>query len=159
MLKNFESIKRQLVELAEVMSKFKSEAVQLRLLELVFADQSSPASGDSSGQNSDKAPVTRKVRRKKPRGTVAPNPTDAKTTDPKRKVISGNGAITTLSKVYAAGFFKQPKTIGDILAHCETNLARKIKANEISGKLARMVRENELRRQKNSENQYQYFNP
>ena len=58
--------------------------------------------------------------------------------------------------VYQTDFFKKPRTIGDILVHCETNLARKIKANEISGKLGRMVRNGELKRTKNADGQYEY---
>jgi len=66
--------------------------------------------------------------------------------------------VATLLKVYADDFFAKPRTIKAILDHCETNLARKIKANEISGKLARMVRSNELKREKNSDGQYEYTN-
>lgn len=34
---NFEEVKKQLAELSEVVNKFKSEAVQLRIVDLVFA--------------------------------------------------------------------------------------------------------------------------
>ena len=36
MFKDFDTTKQQLAELAEVVNKFKSEAVQLKLLELLF---------------------------------------------------------------------------------------------------------------------------
>lgn len=36
MIKNFEELKKQLAELADVLNTFKSEAVQVRLLELIF---------------------------------------------------------------------------------------------------------------------------
>lgn len=37
MFKDFETTKAHLTELAEIINKFKSEAVQLRLVELIFA--------------------------------------------------------------------------------------------------------------------------
>ena len=41
MIKNFDVIKEQLKELAGVINSFKSEAVQLRLIELVFEGRTS----------------------------------------------------------------------------------------------------------------------
>ena len=38
MIKNFEEIKSQLKDLSEVINRFKSEAVQLRIVEFVFVD-------------------------------------------------------------------------------------------------------------------------
>ena len=56
-------------------------------------------------------------------------------------------------------FFKTKKTIGDIVEYCKTHLATNIKSNDISGKLASLVRQKTLRREKNSEtNLYEYLN-
>jgi len=42
MIKNFEEVKKLLAELSEVVNKFKSEAVQLRIVELVFTGGTLP---------------------------------------------------------------------------------------------------------------------
>jgi len=42
MIKNFEEIKKQLGELSDVLNKFKSEQVQLRIVELVFRGTGTP---------------------------------------------------------------------------------------------------------------------
>lgn len=151
MLKDFEAIKTQLAELADVINKFKSEAVQLRIVELVLQGKSVGSGGED---HNDPAPARKGKKRRKALSSTA-NKGEQK----KKKVSGGTGAIATLVKVYEEGFFTKPRTINDILAHCETNLARRIKANEISSKLARMVRTGELKRAKNSDNQYEYTRP
>jgi hypothetical protein len=76
-----------------------------------------------------------------------------------KKKPSAIGPSTILSKLYTEGFFSQCRTIKDICAYADTNLARKIKPNEISGKLAHLVRIGDLSREKNSDNQYEYTKP
>lgn len=155
MLKDFGAIKSQLAELADIINKFKSEAVQLRIVELVLRGQSS--SSATEGEDTISPPRTGRRRKhgaKKKRDQVADGGKAGK-----KKASAGDGAIATLTKVYQEGFFKSPRTINDILAHCETNLARRIKANEISGKLARMVRSGDLKRAKNADGQYEYTRP
>ncbi len=151
MLKNFEAIKAQLAELADVINKFKSEAVQLRIVELVLQGKNVETGGESSNE----VATTKKGKKKRKPASSSTNTADGK----KKKASGGTGAIATLVKVYGEGFFSKPRTISDILAHCETNLARRIKANEISGKLGRMVRTGELKRTKNTDNQYEYTRP
>jgi len=164
-LKDFDVVKKQLGELADVVNKFKSEAVQLRLLELVF----SGATGHSAAVPAVEVivPDVAKRRPKRSKGrkaasAAAPDGAPKSTGDtvaPKKKTSSGNGAIATLAKIYANGFFSTPRTLNDILDHCDKNLARRIKGNEISGKLARMVRAGELTRVKNGDAQYEYTKP
>lgn len=94
--------------------------------------------------------------KRKSRTKQSPKADDAAGT--KKRTSSGGGAVATLVKIFEEGYFKQPRSIGDICAHCEVNLARRIKPNEISGKLGRMVRNRQLSRTKNSDNQYVYTN-
>lgn len=151
MLKDFEAIKAQVAELADVINKFKSEAVQLRIVELVL--QGKNVESFSEHLSEPASPKKSKKKRKESPGST--NKSEGK----KKKASGGTGAIATLVKVFGEGFFSKPRSINDILAHCETNLARRIKANEISSKLARMVRSGELKRAKNSDNQYEYTRP
>ncbi len=146
MIENFEELKVQLKDLSGVINSFKSEAVQLKIVELIFGMEQNEALASK--------PTVRSVKPKRKKTANKPN-TNA---TPKKsgKKASGQGAVATLGKLIEEGFFTSPKSIGDITQHCDHNLARKFKANEFSGKLARLVREGDLTRTKNDENQYEY---
>lgn len=154
MIDNFDEVKAQLKELATVVNAFKSEAVQLRIVEIVLSGSKfeSVKSEDENPETSGKP----RQKRKRPTKKAPSDTTSGAGASKGTRKASGTGAIATLVKVYEKGFFSKGRTINDILEHCETNLARKIKANEISGKLGRMVRNGELTRLKNSDNQYEY---
>lgn len=151
MLKNFEKIKSQLKDLSGIVNSFKSEAVQLRIVDLVFGLE-------SEGEEKDDHEAKIVVKKKRAAKKRPAKKTSTKTTTPKKpgNKPSGQGAVATLGNLIEEGFFKKPKSIGDIVEHCDHNLARKFKANEFSGKLGRLVRDKSLKRTKNSENQYEY---
>lgn len=153
MIENLEKIKQDLTELAGVINSFKSEAVQLRLLELIFSG-STAAHTTANQDHAQGRKQPRRSRRKLEKKNTNESDENKKTSNSRGS--SGTGAVSTLISVYQTDFFKRPRVIGDILEHCETNLARKIKANEISGKLGRMVRNGELKRTKNADGQYEY---
>lgn len=155
MFKDFETTKAHLTELAEIINKFKSEAVQLRLVELIFAG-SGFAPGTAAPKQEVVSPVTTTKLKRKSRTKASPKVDDGAST--KKRASSGGGAVATLMNIFEEGYFKQPRSISEICAHCEVNLARRIKPNEISGKLVRMVRDRQLSRTKNSDNQYVYTN-
>jgi len=153
MIKNFETVKSQLSELADVINSFKSEAVQLRIIELVLG----AAQGDTSDDTVNQAQVgskknPRRQRAKKPKGN---EPEKSKT----RKSASGTGAAAILTQLTGTPFFDKPRTINDVIAHSKLKLARTFKANEFSGTLARLTRVGTLTRQKNADNQYEYKKP
>ena len=151
MIKNFEEIKSQLMDLSKIVNSFKSEAVQLRIVDLIFGLESESEEKDDDETKSvvKKKSATKKKNTKK---------TSTSTATPKKpgSKPSGQGAVAVLGKLVEEGFFSKPKSIGDIIEHCDLNLARKFKANEFSGKLARLAREGSLKRTKNSEKQYEY---
>jgi hypothetical protein len=144
MIDKLDSIKKQLTELATILNAFKSEAVQLRLLEFLIGEQS------TNGQ-----PIQALTSKKTPsRATRAPI-TAARNTN-QRRAASGTGAPATLSQLLEGTYFDKARTLNDIIEHCKHNLARTFKANEFSGKLARLVRKGDLTRVKNADNQYEY---
>ena len=154
MFKDFETTKAHLTELAEIINKFKSEAVQLRLVELIFAGADFVPR--TASQQEATSPATPAKPRRKSRPKSSSKADDE--AGAKKRTSSGGGAVATLVKIFEEGYFKEPRSISDICAHCEVNLARRIKPNEISGKLGRMVRSRQLSRTKNSDNQYAYRN-
>ena len=155
MIENFENIKRQLGELSEVINSFKLEAVKLKIIELILGG-GIPASAKEEAESSGDRSSRRK--RHRPKGQAALPTANSKPSPKKPRAESGTGAVATLRAAFGKGFFKEPRTIGDILEHLETKFARKIKANEISGTLARMARNDELSREKNKNGQYKYRN-
>jgi hypothetical protein len=152
MMENLESIKNELSELATVLNAFKSEAVHLRILDLVLGDQSAWETDGAAGRgkNTGGRRPRRATRIKKP-GTAAPGK--------QKRATAGAGGNATLTQMVSGDFFGKPRTINDIVEHCRHNLARTFKANEFSGKLGRMVRNGELTRKKNADHQYEYQKP
>lgn len=152
MIDNFEEVKNQLRELADVINKFTSEAVQLRIVELVLGGTShaSPTDADSS---KDELEVPSPRRRAKKRTKLSGASSDVAK---KKPSPAGQGPVSTLANLATGDFFDSPQSIKSIIEHCEVNLARKIKQTDISGKLARLVREGVLKRAKNSDGQYEY---
>ncbi|MDT8068211.1 MAG: hypothetical protein ROO76_08590 [Terriglobia bacterium] len=144
--------KEQLLELAEVLNKFASEAVQLRVLELVFAEENTSHEEPRRGSLSVTKRPHRIVRRKQ----ESQPDTEGKKWTEKKKRGTGSGAPATLTQLVEGTFFDSPRTINDIIEYSKHNLARTFKANEFSGKLARLVRNGALTREKNAENQYEY---
>jgi hypothetical protein len=154
MIKNFEEIKRQLNELSPVINSFKSEAVQLRIIELVFRAGKDEVSDSATGNGGESlAGRKKKPSGKRPGRAVKKSP-ENQTGKPKAK--GRPGGKTTLSNLYAEGFFKKPKTIKQLVDHCELNMAIKYKQSDFSGALGRYVRDGKLTRTKNSEKQYEY---
>jgi hypothetical protein len=151
---SLDEVKKQLTEVADVVNLFKSEAVQLRVLELILA-----AEGSELGKKSQ--------RRRLPKVKKAGTPES-----PKRKPAAKKGKLgrppagskpgpgEMLDRLMSKGFFKTRRTVGEVVEHCKKSFAYKYKTNELSPAFARAVRANKLSREKNPEtHQYEYFTP
>jgi hypothetical protein len=150
MFDNLEKMKKQLSELAGVINLFKSEAVQLKIVELILGDVTEPEEEMVGGgaPRRHKTTQRKKSTQKKESGPKSPH----------KKKGSG-GAVANLTELLAGEFFKQPRTINDIIEYCKHKKARHFKANEFSGTLARLVRDTKLTRNKNKDKQYEYKKP
>lgn len=148
MLRDFDALKVQLKELAEVVNSFKSEAVQLRVVELVLT-------GATSGEEEPGAPEIVRRRQAKRRKANSEN-VDGEGTGDRRPRRGGRGAKATLAKLVDEGFFKKPQTLSVLVQYVETNMASKFQQSDFSGSLARYVRDGKLKRVKNSDGQYEY---
>lgn len=150
MIKNFDEIKDQLKELSGIINSFKSEAVQVRLVELIFAAVDGEEIDEVDQESGQKKP-------KRPRRKTSNSRNSPTTTDPRpTRAVGRPGSKTTMQRLYNEGFFKKPRAIGQIVEHCETNLALKYKQSDFSGTLARYTRDGKLKRAKNKDNQYEY---
>ncbi|HEX9641193.1 MAG TPA: hypothetical protein VGB13_07755 [Candidatus Krumholzibacteria bacterium] len=154
MIKNFDTIKEQLRELAGIINTFKSEAVQLRLIELVFEAAEAGARGQSGKAEGGEGAVGRRSRRptrSKPSGPKEKEERSGKTKGGRRP-----GGKATLERLIGEGFFKKAKTIKQVVEHCDHNLALKYKQSNFSGPLGRLTRDGQLKRTKNADKQYEY---
>ena len=152
MIEKFVSMKKELSELASVLNAFKSEAVQLRILELLLGSKSKE---EIAGQEEGGKPTRRVRARRAPKTKGADGGAPGK----RKKEPAGSGANATLTQLLSGNFFDKPRTINNIIEHCKHKLAHTFKANEFSGKLGRMVRDDELTREKNADKQYEYKKP
>ena len=147
-MRNFSEVKNQLKSLSEVVNSFKSEAVQLRIVEFVLGlELETEKNTIDSDQN--KKTIHKKAA-KKPTGQTKQKKVG------KKSVSQGPQVI--LQKLVEEGFFSTPKSLNDIVKHCEQNMARKFKTREFAGKIVRLVRSDILVRNKNADNQYEYKN-
>lgn len=150
MIKNFDEVKKQLGELSDVVNKFKSEQVQLKIVELVF--RGAGVDPESPDTDANPPPLAKKrARRGKSKGSAgAPEAANGK-----KRATTGTGPMPTLEQFITDGFFSQKRTIGAVVDHCKTK-ARNFKNNELSGPLGRLVRNNMLSRTKNADGQWEY---
>lgn len=147
MIQNFDGVKKQLQELAGVLNSFKSEAVQLRLIELIFQGTEVIGEGEDKEHLRPKPAKRKVVKAAKKQGAAKG----------KRSAKAGRaGPATTITQLIEEGFFKSKRTINDIIEHARKKKARKFKANELSGPLARFVRDGRLDRDRNKDQQYEY---
>lgn len=157
MIKNFEEIKKQLGELASVINAFKSEAVQLRIIELVLGAAGDVDGGTAQTTEVAEGQIAPKTRSRRRRAKTAEATPLKEGVTPIRRRGTGSGPVSTLETLIAEGFFKNRQTIGQIVEHSRSSKARQFKPNEISGPLGRLIRAGKLKREKNADGQFEYF--
>lgn len=148
MLTNIESAKSDLAKLAGVLNQFKSEAVQVKLLELLLhgAPAVTPA-----------VEVTAK-RRGRPPGKGAEAARSAKPAKVKSAAGGGKmGATGALNKLIESGYFKSRRSIAEVTVACKSKLGVEIAVTNLSGPLMRFVKEKKLVRAKNSDDKFVYW--
>jgi hypothetical protein len=154
MIKNFDEIKSQLAELAPIINSFKSESVQLRIVELIFKSVRTTESEPDETLADEAVGETERPRKARKKSSAAKTSANSQ----KRKV-TGSGPIPTLTELIEEGFLAKRQTLNQILEHCKSNKARIFRPNQFSGPLGRLVRDGKLQRQQNSESQYEYWKP
>ena len=158
MIKNFAIIKSQLTELSDILNKFKSEAVQLRIVELVFNKLGEEDFKEDLEDQDDETKVKTSHQKKSSQGkAAAPKSKGAKS---KGRSAKGSrpGPKNMIEGLIAKNFFKKPKTISDIINHCTKDLAYTYSNNELAITLTRLTRDQQLKREKNAEDQFEYTN-
>lgn len=152
MLKDFNKTKNQLKELSTVLNSFKSEAVQLKIIELLL--QGVPV--EEATYVKPEQAFTGVRKRGRPRKTDAQKTAKIVVKRTRRKV----GPTKVLRQLMDENFFNTERPIGDIVKYSNEKMKLPLKSNDFSGILMNYIREKKLKRSKNSETgQYEYMNP
>ena len=151
-----DEIQKQLKAIAEVVNAFNSESVQLRVVEVLLTKLGTPTAR-TAASSPPKRGKYKKGSTKAARLTA--DGSGARPKSPARKAsrTSGSpGPYAMITQLLGDGFFKTPRTIGNIVAHCKTSKGHHYKANECSPSLLRLLRDQKLTRKKNKDGQYEY---
>lgn len=140
MSKHIDKLKKQLIEISEVVNSFKSEAVQVKIIDKLF-DAMSEADIEGSAELSNK-------RIRKPSN----NKNDHHFSGRKKP-----GATKVLNQLLTTDFFDVPQSISSIADFCKRNFNSDFKTSELSGVLLKLSKENKLRRERNNDsNRFEY---
>ena len=144
MNKHIEKLKKQLVEISEVVNSFKSEAVQVRvvdrLLDAIIEIEKAEIDGYESYSKKN-----HKLR------------TDEDGEFVLDKGAKKPGATKILNQLLSTNFFDQPHSISSIAVYCKDNFDSEFKTSELSGILLKLANENKLRRERsNDNNRFEY---
>ncbi|MEX8548942.1 MAG: hypothetical protein V5804_15195 [Mucilaginibacter sp.] len=144
-------LKNQLLDLAETLNAFKSEAVQLKiaekLLDVLFNEEKEP--GDENREQQENNFTSRRAKR------ISTNSRMQDGTNTRER--KSTGATKAMHRLLQSDFFDQPKTIAAIAERYNEEFNENFKTSEISGILLKSVKENLLKREKNQENKrYEY---
>jgi len=131
-------LKKQLIELSEVVNAFQSEQVQLKVIDkLLDALLASEFEGsEENGRLTNKATANKAeifsvdhIRRKKK-----------------------YGATKVLNQILKTDFFNSPHSIASIAEHCKGQFGTEFKTSALSGILLKLAKDNKLKRQRNGAN-------
>jgi hypothetical protein len=142
MSKTIDKLKKQLLEISEVVNSFRSEAVQVRVVDklldaMIEAERGYPESAELFKK------AGRHINGSEDRAAL-----------PSRKKP---GATKVLNQLLDTDFFKTAHSIADIADHCRERFDSVFKTSELSGILLKLANENKLKRQRNdSNNRFEY---
>ena len=143
-------LKQRLKELADVINAFKSESVQLKVLEFLLTGRKSELEDNAHERQRQSR------RRKSPKKTEEKRDAGTKAGGKAKRAAAGRGSFALVSSLVDEGFFKTARTIRSIIDHCGTHKGHHFEANEVSPALLRLLRNETLTRKKNKDNQYEY---
>ena len=145
-----EELKKELKEIAEILNLFKSEAVQLKVLDMLTGRMTSPSAAIGTQKR------TRFLGKKPTKEDEVPKDESEKQGRGGAFARASGGAHSIILRLLDEGFFDEPQTIGMITKHASERLGHRLKANECSPSLLRLLRGGRLTRSKNADGQYEY---
>lgn len=111
----------------------------------------------TASKTSKRASGARKAERRGGRKQETQSPTTEGNGIPRR--TNRVGPKVAVERLIQSGYFREPRTIGQIQTVLEDQTARKFKPTDLSPTLVRLLRQSALTRSKNSDGQYEYTSP
>jgi hypothetical protein len=140
MSKQTEKLKKQLLEISDVINAFQSEAVQVKIIDRLL-DTMIDWDRDSDEQSGKR---TRNYQ-----GEDGAQQRESASRKP--------GATKVLNQLLQTNFFDHPHSIADIATYCKDQYDSEFKTSELSGILLKLSNESKLRRERSEENnRYEY---
>lgn len=140
MSKPIEKLKKQLIEISEVVNAFRSEAVQVKVVDKLLDAMIEFERGDAEGLEF--------LHRKPGKAKNGTEPGAYSAVIGRKKP----GATKILNQLLTTDFFKAPHSISGIADYCKEHYDSEFKTSELSGILLKLAKENKLKRQRNNEN-------
>jgi len=142
MSKPIEKLKKQLIEISEVVNAFQSEAVQVKVVSKLLDAMIEFERGEIEGHDHTPKKITIPK-------TAATDHNESNRKKP--------GATKVLNQLLSTDFFKQPHSISSVAEYCKEQFNSDFKTSELSGILLKLANENKLKRQRNDEsNRFEY---
>ena len=143
MSKHIEKLKKQLLEIAEVVNSFKSEAVQVRIIDRLL---------DAIAENDKSEPEGPEAFVKKARRSKNDEDDDHASSGRKKP-----GATKILNQLLTTDYFNTRHSISAIADYCKEHYDSDFKTSELSGILLKLAKENKLKRERsNDNNRFEY---
>ena len=139
MSKHIEKLKKQLAEISDVVNSFKSEAVQVKIIDRLL-----DAIIDSEKAETEGTELFSKKGGKYKADTESDNGYPFGRKKP--------GATKVLNQLLSTNFFHNPRSISSIATYCKDNFDSEFKTSELSGILLKLANENKLRRERSQDN-------
>ena len=136
MSKYIDKLKKQLIEISEVVNSFKSEAVQVKIIDKLFDAMSETDKVEGDTELNNKSIL---------------KPSNDRNSYPlsERKKP---GATKVLNQLLSTDFFNAPQSISSIAGFCKDNFNSNFKTSELSGILLKLAKEHKLIRERNNDN-------
>jgi hypothetical protein len=143
MSKHIEKLKKQLLDISEVVNSFQSEAVQVRIVDRLLDAIIESEKGEPDGAE---------IYNKKGRKLKADDDDSASSASRKKP-----GATKILNQLLATDFFDTNHSISEIADYCKEHYDSDFKTSELSGILLKLAKENKLKRERsNDNNRFEY---
>lgn len=140
MSKHIEKLKKQLLDISEVVNSFRSEAVQVKIIDRFLDAIIESEKGDAEGADT----FSKKARKQR-----SGEEDDSESSGQGRKKP---GATKILNQLLSTDFFNTSHSISDIAEYCRDNFSSDFKTSELSGILLKLAKENKLKRERSNEN-------
>ena len=144
MSKHIEKLKKQLLEISEVVNSFRSEAVQVKIIDRLLDAIMEPEKGDVEGTDAYS---------KRGRKPKSGDDDEIFSSSGRKKP----GATKILNQLLSTDFFNTRHSISEIAEYCKEHYDSDFKTSELSGILLKLAKENKLRRERsNDNNRFEY---